>query len=68
MKDWRDDVIEFLRKNDENYFTVEWLSNHFNTTVDVMADFVEQLEELDIIYHIGLYVNLEHYWLYKYNE
>jgi hypothetical protein len=68
MKDWRDDVIEFLRKNDDDYFTVEWLSNHFNTTVDVMADFMEQLGGLDIIHHIGLYVNLDHYWLYKYNE
>lgn len=44
MKDWRDNVIEFLRKNDDNYFTIEWLSNYFNTTVDVMTDFIEQLE------------------------
>jgi hypothetical protein len=68
MKDWRDDVIEFLRKNDDDYFTVEWLSNHFNTTVDVMADFMEQLGGLDIIHHISLYINLERYCLYKYNE
>lgn len=68
MKDWRDDVIEFLRKNDDDYFTVEWLSNHFNTTVDVMADFMEQLEGLDIIHYISLYINLNRYLLYKYNE
>lgn len=68
MKDWRDNVIEFLRKNDDNYFTIEWLSNYFNTTVDVMIDFIEQLEELDIIHHISLYINLNRYCLYKYNE
>lgn len=67
MKDWRDNVIEFLRKNDDDYFTAEWLSNHFNTTVDVMADFMEQLEELDIIHHINLYINLNCCQLYKYN-
>ena len=57
MKDWRDNVIEFLRKNDDDYFTAEWLSNHF----------MEQLEELDIIHHINLYINLNCCQLYKYN-
>lgn len=68
MKDWRDNVIDFLRKNDDSYFTVEWLSNHFNTTVDTMADFMEQLGGLDIIHHISLYINSNRYLLYKYNE
>lgn len=68
MKDWHDDVIEFLRKNDDDYFTVEWLSNHFNTTVDTMADLIEQLAELEIIHYISLYINLNRYRLYKYNE
>lgn len=67
MKDWRDNVIEFLRKNDDDYFTIEWLSNYFNTTVDVMTDFIEQLEELDIIHHNSLYINLNRYCLYRYN-
>lgn len=68
MKDWRDSVIEFLRKNDDDYFTVEWLSNHFNTTVDVMGDLMEQLAGLDIIHYISLYIDLNRYRLYKYNE
>lgn len=68
MKDWRDNVIEFLRKNDDDFFSAEWLANHFNTTIDVMKDLMEQLGGLDIIHHISLYINLNCYRLYKYNE
>lgn len=68
MKDWRDDVTKFLRENDNDYFTVEWLSNHFNTTIEAMADLMEQLAGLDIIHHIDLYINLKHCWLYQYNR
>lgn len=66
MKDWRDSVIEFLRKNDDDFFSAEWLANHFNTTIDVMSDFLDELESVDIIYHQGININLEKQWLYKY--
>lgn len=66
MKDWRDNVIEFLRKNDDDFFSAEWLANHFNTTIDVMSDFLDELESVDIIYHQGISINLEKQWLYKY--
>lgn len=66
MKDWRDNVLDFLRKYEDEYFTIEWLSNHFNTTVDTMADLIEQCEELGMVRDIDLYINLERLRLYKF--
>ena len=66
MKDWRDSVIEFLRKYEDEYFTIDWLSNHFNTTIDVMNDLIEQFEELGMVTHIKLYINSERLYLYKF--
>lgn len=66
MKDWRDNVIDFLNKNDDDFFSAEWLANRFDTTVDVMRDFLDELESLDIVYHQDININLEKYWFYKY--
>lgn len=66
MKDWRDNVIEFLNRNDDSFFSAEWLASNFNITIDVMNDFLDELESLDIVYHRDIYINLEKKWLYKY--
>lgn len=65
MKDWRDNVIQFLNKHDDNFFLAEWLANYFNTTISVMSDFLDELEALDIVYHRDININLEKYWLYR---
>ena len=66
MKDWRNNVINFLNKNDDDFFSAEWLANRFNTTIDVMRDFLDELESLDIVYHQDININLEKCWFYKY--
>lgn len=65
MKDWRDNVIQFLSKHDNDFFSAEWLANYFNTTIDVMSDFLDELESVDIVYHRDININLETQWLYK---
>lgn len=67
MKDWRDNVIDLLAKNDDCYFSVEWLANNFDTTIEVMSDFIEHLEELEMIHYINIYINLEKVHLYQTN-
>lgn len=67
MKDWRDNVINLLAKNDDCYFSVEWLANNLNTTVSTMYDFIEHLEELEMIHHISIYIDLEKISLYQIN-
>lgn len=68
MKDWRDNVIQFLNKHGDDFFSAEWLANYFNTTISVMSDFLDELESLDIVYHRDININLEKYWLYRYVE
>ena len=65
MKDWHDNVIEFLNRNDDSFFSAEWLASNFNITIDIMNDFLDELESLDIVYHRRIYINLENKWLYK---
>ena len=67
MKDWRDNVINLLAKNDDCYFSVEWLAEKFNTTIETMGDFIEQLEGLEMIHYINIYINLEKFHLYQTN-
>ena len=67
MKDWRYNVIDLLKRNDDCYFSVEWLANNFDTTIEVMSDFIEHLEELEMIHYINIYINLEKFHLYQIN-
>ena len=65
MMDWRDNVIQFLSKYNDDFFSAEWLANHFNTTVDVMKNFLDTLESLDMVYHRDININLEKQWFYR---
>ena len=67
MKDWRYNVIELLKRNDDCYFSVEQLANNFDTTISTMSDFIEHLEELEMIHYINIYINLEKVHLYQIN-
>lgn len=67
MKDWKDDIIDFMNKNDDNYFTVEWLSNHFNKSKIEIEDLIDTLESLGMIYRQRLYINLENCVIYRVN-
>ena len=68
MKDWKDNVIDFLKKNDDNYFTIEWLSYYFNKNVEEIEEFFDLAESLEIITHRDIYINKEKFWIYKYND
>lgn len=67
MKDWKDDIIDFMNKNDDTYFTAEWLSNHFNKTKIEIEDLIDTLESLEMIYRERLYINLENCVVYRVN-
>jgi hypothetical protein len=67
MEDWRYNVIDLLKRNDDCYFSVEWLANNFDTTIEVMSDFIEHLEELEMIHYINIYINLKKVHLYQTN-
>ena len=67
MKDWKDDIIDFMNKNDDNYFTVEWLSNYFNKSKNEIEDLIDTLESLEMIYRQRLYINLKNCVVYRVN-
>ena len=67
MKDWRDNVIDYLKKNDDDYYTIEWLSNFFGTTIEAMEEFFDLVESVEIITRRDININEEKLWIYRYN-
>lgn len=68
MKDWKDNVISFMRENSDKYFTINHLSNRFYISIKDLKEFLSLAVEHDIIDCFEQNINGYNYELYTYIE
>lgn len=68
MKDWKDNVISFMRENSDKYFTINYLSNRFYISIKDLKEFLSLAYEHDIIDCFEQNINGNNYELYTYIE